>query len=351
MSSYDIAVAVSGGLDSLMAMCLLKDAGHKLLAVHGVFVPGSPTRFDGLRRSCDSLDIPLEIVDLSAAFAQQVIEPFATAYALGATPNPCVTCNREIKFGLLLEAALGFGAQRLATGHYARLEYFHSPQGEYLTLGRAADAGKDQAYFLGLVPSESLQRTEFPLADYRKPDLRAEAERRGLFVPESRESQEICFIPNDDYRAFLLAKGIAAKSSGPIILCNGRQIGEHCGLWQYTEGQRRGLGVAHSEPLMREYTTSPGYEVAVGRRTLQFNNTNRLVKSDNWDIGLQKTGYISEAGRCLVMQAQVAGRKLIMVFLDSAGKFSRIADAERVRHWLEGNGGSTSTAMLGRIKG
>ena len=111
------------------------------------------------------------------------------------------------------------------------------------------------------------------------------------------------------------------------------------------------VGYAHNEPLMREYTTSPGYEVAVGRRTLQFNNTNRLVKSDNWDIGLQKTGYISEAGRCLVMQAHVAGRKLIMVFLDSAGKFSRIADAERVRHWLEGNGGSTSTAMLGRIKG
>ena len=111
------------------------------------------------------------------------------------------------------------------------------------------------------------------------------------------------------------------------------------------------VGVAHSEPLMREYTTSPGYEVAVGRRTLQFNNTNRLVKSDNWDIGLQKTGYISEAGRCLVMQAHVAGRKLIMVFLDSAGKFSRLADAERVRHWLEGNGGSTNTAMLGRIKG
>ena len=248
-NSYDIAVAVSGGLDSLMAMCLLKDAGHKLLAVHGVFVPGSETRLDGLRRSCESLDIPLEIVDLSAAFAQKVIAPFAAAYARGDTPNPCVTCNREMKFGLLLEAALGFGARRLATGHYARLEYFKAPHGEYLTLGPAADAGKDQAYFLGLVPPESLERTEFPLADYRKPDLRAEAERRGLFAPESRESQEICFIPNDDYRAFLLGKGITAKSSGPIILANGRRIGEHRGLWQYTEGQRRGLGLAYHEPL------------------------------------------------------------------------------------------------------
>ena len=111
------------------------------------------------------------------------------------------------------------------------------------------------------------------------------------------------------------------------------------------------VGVAHGEPLMREYSTSPGYEVAVGRRTLQFNNTNRLVKSDNWDIGLQKTGYISEAGRCLVMQAQVSGRKLIMVFLDSAGKFSRIADAERVRHWVEGMGPTASNVIAQRIRG
>ncbi|MDR3065988.1 MULTISPECIES: D-alanyl-D-alanine endopeptidase [Comamonas] len=111
------------------------------------------------------------------------------------------------------------------------------------------------------------------------------------------------------------------------------------------------VAVAHADPLMREYSTSPGYEVAVGRRTLQFNNTNRLVKSDNWDIGLQKTGYISEAGRCLVMQAHVAGRKLIMVFLDSAGKFSRLADAERVRHWMESKGPTASNTVASRIRG
>lgn len=111
------------------------------------------------------------------------------------------------------------------------------------------------------------------------------------------------------------------------------------------------VAVAHADPLMREYSTSPGYEVAVGRRTLQFNNTNRLVKSGNWDIGLQKTGYISEAGRCLVMQAQVSGRKLIMVFLDSAGKFSRLADAERVRHWVEGMNPSASNSIAHRIRG
>ncbi|CAB5721749.1 D-alanyl-D-alanine endopeptidase precursor [Delftia tsuruhatensis] len=111
------------------------------------------------------------------------------------------------------------------------------------------------------------------------------------------------------------------------------------------------VNVAHSDPLVREYTTSPGYEVAVGRRTLQYNNTNRLVLSPTWDIGLQKTGYISEAGRCLVMQAQVAGRKLIMVFLDSAGKFSRLGDAERVRHWVESMGQVAGDSMIHKVKG
>ncbi|WP_047218375.1 MULTISPECIES: serine hydrolase [Delftia] len=111
------------------------------------------------------------------------------------------------------------------------------------------------------------------------------------------------------------------------------------------------VNVAHSDPLVREYTTSPGYEVAVGRRTLQYNNTNRLVLSPTWDIGLQKTGYISEAGRCLVMQAQVAGRKIIMVFLDSAGKFSRLGDAERVRHWVESMGQVAGDSMIHKVKG
>lgn len=111
------------------------------------------------------------------------------------------------------------------------------------------------------------------------------------------------------------------------------------------------VNVAHADPLLRELSTSPGFEVAVGNRTLQFNNTNRLVKSDNWDIGLQKTGYISEAGRCLVMQTQVAGRKLIMVFLDSAGKFSRLGDAERVRSWVESNGPHAARTAAMHIKG
>jgi D-alanyl-D-alanine endopeptidase (penicillin-binding protein 7) len=108
------------------------------------------------------------------------------------------------------------------------------------------------------------------------------------------------------------------------------------------------VNVAHGDPLLRELSTSPGYEVAVGQKTLQYNNTNGLVKNPTWDIGLQKTGYISEAGRCLVMQTQVAGRKIIMVFLDSAGKFSRLGDAERVRHWVQTLPSSLSTPLQAR---
>ena len=244
-----IGVAVSGGLDSLMALCLLKDEGHKVLAVHGQFVAGHAERLDGLRRACEQLEVPLEIVDLRAAFAQKIIEPFAAAYAAGATPNPCVMCNRDMKFGLLMEAARELGAERLATGHYARLDYFRAARGDFLTLGRAADASKDQAYFLGLVPAAFLQSVEFPLAGQCKADLRSELARRGLRAPESRESQEICFVPADDYRAFLLERDAAAANPGPMLLPDGQQVGEHQGLWQYTEGQRRGLGVAYSEPL------------------------------------------------------------------------------------------------------
>ena len=249
MNSFDVAVAVSGGLDSLMALCLLKDMGRKVLAVHGVFTSGAEERLEGLRQACDKLGVPLETVDLRAEFTRRVVKPFAAAYAAGATPNPCALCNRDMKFGALLDAAVGLGAKRLATGHYARLDYFRAPQGDFLTLGRAADASKDQAYFLGLVPPESLRRVEFPLADCCKADLRAEVARRGLVVPEKRESQEICFVPGDDYRAFLLDRGLGAADFGPMLLPDGRQVGEHQGLWRYTEGQRRGLGVAHSEPL------------------------------------------------------------------------------------------------------
>lgn len=177
------------------------------------------------------------------------------------------------------------------------------------------------------------------------------------------EMLHLALMSSENRAAHALGRTYPGGLSQFVQLMNGkaRQLGmkdtryvEPTGLSSSNQSSARDLAilvsVAHGDSLVREYSTSPGYEVAVGRRTLQFNNTNRLVKSDHWDIGLQKTGYISEAGRCLVMQAHVAGRKLIMVFLDSAGKFSRLADAERVRHWVENNSAS-NTALLARVKG
>ena len=178
------------------------------------------------------------------------------------------------------------------------------------------------------------------------------------------EMMHLALMSSENRAAHALGRTYPGGLAQFVQLMNGKaqQLGmrdtryvEPTGLSSSNQSSARDLArlvaVAHSDPLMREYSTSHGYEVAVGRRTLQFNNTNRLVKSDNWDIGLQKTGYISEAGRCLVMQAHVAGRKLIMVFLDSAGKFSRLADAERVRHWMESKGPTASNTIASRIRG
>ena len=259
-----VAVAVSGGVDSLCALLLLRRAGHKVLALHGRFLPEGPEDAPlGLYRACAALDVPLHVVDLRQAFAREVLTPFAAAYAAGRTPNPCARCNRAIKFGALLDAALALGADRLATGHYARL--VPGPdRSELPLLATAQDAAKDQSYFLSLVPRQRLARAQFPLAGQDKTTTRALVAAAGLTVPLPGESQDICFVPtpekgagNEAYRPFLesrwRAAGLDAPEPGPVLLADAqgglREIGRHRGLWRYTEGQRKGLGIAYSEPL------------------------------------------------------------------------------------------------------
>lgn len=307
-----IAVAVSGGVDSLCALCRLREQGHDLLALHGLFLSGGaapggslppgglplsteadaprlwhippageagggqtapalaampavPAGVDlaalspalpGLRTACRRLGVSLWLLDARARFARAVVQPFVRAYAQGRTPNPCALCNAAIKFGALREAAALLRADALATGHYARLTP-HSPSGRLL-LAPAADARKDQGYFLALVPAQALQRAVFPLAGLTKQECMAAVAAAGLDVPLPGESQEICFIPaaEDAYRDFLLrrwaADGLPPPAGGPVLLRTPegeRPIARHEGLWRYTEGQRRGLGIAHSEPL------------------------------------------------------------------------------------------------------
>ncbi len=245
-----IAVAVSGGVDSLYALASLCIRTKEIFALHARFLPvpegEASDPVPGLKSACRALNVPLRVVDLSEPFRRLVIEPFIRAYVAAETPNPCALCNRDMKFGLLLDAAHEAGATHLATGHYATLTD-HPRYG--LIPGKADDSAKDQSYFLALTPRERLCTALFPAGRRTKKEVRDELVRLGIDVPLPRESQEICFVPGDDYRAFLKASDVSLPGPGPIVTVEGREIGRHEGLWRYTEGQRRGLGLAWSEPL------------------------------------------------------------------------------------------------------
>ena len=244
-----IAVAVSGGADSLYAMASLqREYPGQVIAFHALQKETLPEDdpVPGLEASCRALGVPLHILDLQEAFFRQIVRPFAESYAHGETPNPCVRCNALVKFGLWMDEARKLGADRLATGHYVSLAE-HPRYG--MALHQGADEAKDQSYFLALTPISRLKNAVFPLARVRKGEVRAALVEWGLSVPLPRESQEICFVPDDDYRAFLKGIGVRLPAGGPMVLLDGHVVGRHGGLWQYTEGQRRGLGVSWTEPL------------------------------------------------------------------------------------------------------
>jgi len=240
-------VAVSGGGDSLAALLRLRDAGHEVFALHGQFLPEHDQRAaQGLAEACARLGASLHLLDLRAEFEALVAGPFAAEYLAGRTPNPCARCNAAMKFGLLLDQALALGAEELATGHFAAA----GPHPAYgWALSRGADPVKDQSYFLCLAPRERLTRARFPLAGVRKAEARAELATRGEAPPLPLESQEICFVPGDDYRAFLAARTGELPGPGAAQLPDGTRVGAHQGLWRATIGQRRGLGLSWREPL------------------------------------------------------------------------------------------------------
>lgn len=238
-----VAVALSGGVDSLCALLALKSAGHDAIAIHGLFKPDAALP-ENLASVCDQAGAKLEIIDLRERFNREVIASYANSRLLGLTPNPCALCNRAIKFGALLEAALALGADYMATGHYARIS-----QGQP-SLAPAKDRGKDQSYFLSLVAAEKFRRVLFPLADFTKAEAREFVASRGFAPPLSAESQDVCF----------LEKGEAiADAPGPILvrlpgqedaaLEKLAEVGRHEGASRFTIGQRRGLGIPWREPL------------------------------------------------------------------------------------------------------
>jgi tRNA-specific 2-thiouridylase len=244
-----ILVAMSGGVDSSVAAALLQEQGHELIGVtfHLWDAAGeqkvgrccAPEDRDDARRTCEHLGIAHYVIDERKAFRDDVVEPFLDAYLAGDTPSPCVACNQHVKVTRLVELADRFGCERVATGHYARI--VRDPDGSVRLL-RGRDYGKDQSYFLYGVPYDVLARLEFPLGDMHKNESREHARRLGLPNADKPDSQELCFVPDGDIGGFV-EKERGVSSRGPIVDDRGEVVGEHRGIYRYTVGQRRGLGL------------------------------------------------------------------------------------------------------------
>ncbi len=290
------AIAMSGGADSLFTLVLMKEKGEKVVALHARFIDVEEGKdpVPKLEKVCAEHGVELHVVDCREAFEEKVVKPFVVEYQAGRTPNPCARCNASMKFGLLMDAAEQIGAERIATGHYAKIveEAEGDKEGDSV-VGRVAlmkgvDPVKDQSYFLSLVPQERLARVSMPLGDWCKKDVYGELEKRGVTPPIPSESQEICFVPNDDYRAFLEARPEELGSEGPVLFTDGKRIAKHKGLWKYTEGQRKGLGIAWSEPLyvieknMEKNTLVVGTKDALMVTACTANEINMLVPLENW---------------------------------------------------------------------
>ncbi len=271
-------VAMSGGVDSSLVAALLHEAGHAVTGVTMHLWDGDDERLaeslccsqemtESARRVCAQLDIPYYVFNYQQEFRRHVIEYFLKEYAHGFTPNPCLECNREIKFRALLTRADALGFDYVATGHYARIRrnaerrktedecaantrpssFVLRPSS--FELLRALDTDKDQSYMLHMLQQADLARLMFPIGEYAKPQVRAMAAERGLASADRPESQDICFVPGGDYRNLLREERADSLRPGPIVDMQGRELGRHEGLPLYTIGQRRGLGIAASQPL------------------------------------------------------------------------------------------------------
>ena len=245
-----VAVAMSGGVDSAVAAAILTREGHQVVgftmdiwsiaAGAGARTCCSVAATEDARRVADLLGIPHYTLNFREVFRREVVEPFLADYLAGRTPNPCLNCNARVKFGALLERVRAWGMELLATGHYARTE--RSPAGRFL-LREGADRAKDQSYSLYMANQEVLERLRLPLGEHTKNAVREMARRWGLPVADKAESQDICFIPEGDYRRFLERERPEAVRPGPFVDREGRVLGTHRGLPFYTVGQRRGLGL------------------------------------------------------------------------------------------------------------
>ena len=261
-----VLVAMSGGVDSSVTAWLLREQGYACVGVTMKLFGGQPGDMEDARETARRLGIPHVELDCAGAFEEQVIQPFIAAYERGDTPNPCVFCNRALKFGMLAQKAAELGCGYIATGHYARI----LPDGAgQFRLTKAADPGRDQSYVLYPIPREQLGRTLFPLGGLTKGEVREIAARQGFVNARKQDSQDICFVPDGDYLAFMERHPVTHYPPGDIIDQSGKVVGRHRGAAGLTIGQRRGVGVSSAGRIyvcgkcMADNTVTVGPETAL----------------------------------------------------------------------------------------
>jgi tRNA-specific 2-thiouridylase len=295
-----IAVAMSGGVDSSAVAGLLRSRGETVIGltmqlwnqrrlpeVRGEHAAGRCCSLDDVydaRAVAQHLDIPYYVVNFEQRFEEQVVKPFIEDYLAGRTPIPCTRCNNFIKFDRFLEMASGVGADRIATGHYAQIRW-NPDKGRWEML-RSVDRSKDQTYFLFGLKQEQLARSMFPLGGMEKIQVRELAQKLGIPTAAKPDSQEICFVPNGDYSAFIDAylkeQGIPAEDlSGELVTADGRVVGEHSGVHRFTVGQRKGIGIAAREPLYVIATEPATRRVVVGAND-DLLRDRAFVRDVNW---------------------------------------------------------------------
>ncbi len=291
-----IAVAMSGGVDSSAAAAILKEQGHDLVGFtmqlwnqrrgvttdeNGVPLPSRCCSLDDVydaRRVAEDLGFPFYVLNLEREFERDVVQPFVASYLNGETPIPCVSCNSRLKFAALDQLAISLGCEKVATGHYARVEY--DPVAKRYRLLRGLNQQKDQSYFLWELTQDQLSRSLFPLGEMSKLEARDTARQNHLAIAEKEESQEICFVPDGNYSGFIdryLTIGPISPigpiprqmkpevpGEGEIVDKNGTVIGHHTGIHRYTVGQRRGIGIANERPLYVLSIDAPSKRVVVG---------------------------------------------------------------------------------------
>ena len=285
-----VAIAMSGGVDSSVAAALLVEQGFDVFGLMlRLWSAGSetsnrccsPEDVSLARQVASQLNIPFHTLDVKDTFKKEVVDPFVDGYAQGRTPNPCMRCNRIIRWGFLLESALAMGASHLATGHYAQIHH----EGDRCRLFRAKDKNKDQTYVLSVLQQHQLVRTIFPLGDISKNKVREQAAKLNLPIADRAESQDLCFVGDQDYRAFLAEQGIQLSPPGPILDEKGEILGQHTGLANYTIGQRKGIGVSKSFPLyvinknMQDNVLVVGPKDRLGRTSFNIGQANWISGS------------------------------------------------------------------------